>query len=143
MPHKNLKILNGEIVPKETIKARYESQLGQKVRDMMVRPSQDSLVESKIKVAIAKGKFKNLPGKGKPLDLSCYFRIPEPFRIAYHMLKNAGYLPYEVQLKKEIEEIKAKLRTCNDKEEITKLQKEFNEKTSKFGIIMDSYKTLR
>ena len=33
--------------------------------------------DEKIKEAIAKGDFDNLPGKGEPLDLDAYFATPE------------------------------------------------------------------
>ena len=36
----------------------------------------EKTAEAKIKEAIAKGELDNLPGKGKPLDLSDYFRTP-------------------------------------------------------------------
>ena len=42
---------------------------------------------------MAEGKFDNLSGKGKPLDLSRYREIPEYMRTAYHVVKNAGYVP--------------------------------------------------
>ncbi|MCH7675562.1 DUF1992 domain-containing protein [candidate division KSB1 bacterium] len=40
------------------------------------------MVEAKIKEAIAKGEFDNLHRKGKPLDLSNYFRKPARFRLS-------------------------------------------------------------
>jgi hypothetical protein len=33
--------------------------------------------DEKIKEAIAKGEFDNLPSKGRPLDLDAYFATPE------------------------------------------------------------------
>ena len=140
---KDLEIIRGEIVPKETVKARYESQLKNKLEETMAKPSKDTLVERKIKVAIAQGKFKNLSGHGKPLNLESYVNVPEAFKITYQMLKNAGYVPEEVQLKKEIEEIKEKLKTCTSQEERESLEKDLNEKSTKFGTIMDHYRSLK
>ena len=34
-------------------------------------------VDEKIREAIARGEFDDLPGKGKPLDLDAYFATPE------------------------------------------------------------------
>ncbi|HEU5236640.1 MAG TPA: DUF1992 domain-containing protein, partial [Pyrinomonadaceae bacterium] len=45
--------------------------------------------DEKIKEAIAKGEFDNLPGAGKPLDLDAYFATPEPLRMGYSILKSA------------------------------------------------------
>jgi hypothetical protein len=50
----------------------------------------DKFVESIIQEAMARGEFENLPGKGKPLDLTEYFNAPEGVRVAQAMLKNAG-----------------------------------------------------
>jgi hypothetical protein len=36
-----------------------------------------------IQEAMQRGEFENLPGKGKPLNLSDYFNTPEDVRLAY------------------------------------------------------------
>jgi hypothetical protein len=41
----------------------------------------DKNVESLIKEAQARGEFDNLPGKGKPIDLTEYFNTPEDVRV--------------------------------------------------------------
>ena len=56
--------------------------------------------EGAIRSAIERGEFDNLKGKGKPLDLNEYFDTPEDIRLGYTLLKNAGYVPEEVQLLK-------------------------------------------
>ena len=50
----------------------------------------DKIVEEMIKKAQERGEFDNLPGKGKPIDLTEYFEMPEDVRVARTMLKNAG-----------------------------------------------------
>jgi Domain of unknown function (DUF1992) len=65
--------------------------------------------DEKIKEAIAKGEFDNLPGKGKPLDLDAYFATPEHLRMGYSILKSAGIIPEEVELLKQIEGLKKSL----------------------------------
>lgn len=66
----------------------------------------DKAVESIIKEAMERGEFDDLPGKGKPLDLTDYFNTPEEVRAAHSILKNAGMAPREVELLKEIAELK-------------------------------------
>ncbi|WP_371320142.1 J-domain-containing protein [Chengkuizengella axinellae] len=56
----------------------------------------------KIREAKAKGEFDNLPGKGKKLELEDLSHIPNELRMSYKILKNAGIVPVEMQLKKEI-----------------------------------------
>jgi hypothetical protein len=48
------------------------------------------------------GAFDDLPGKGKPLALASDSHVPEDLRMAYKILKNAGYVPPEISLRKEI-----------------------------------------
>ena len=62
----------------------------------------DRIVEAIIKDAMERGDFDNLPGKGKPIDLSEYFETPEEIRLAHSLLKNAGMTSREVDLLKEI-----------------------------------------
>jgi hypothetical protein len=46
--------------------------------------------------------FDKLEGAGEALKIAEDGHIPEEFRIAYKILKNADYLPPEIELKKEI-----------------------------------------
>lgn len=57
----------------------------------------DLIAERKIAEAIARGELDDLPGAGRPLDLTDDALIPEELRMAYRILKNAGYVPPEVQ----------------------------------------------
>jgi hypothetical protein len=66
----------------------------------------DRIVEAMIKEAMERGEFDNLPGKGKPIDLTEYFETPEEIRLANSMLKNGGMTSREVDLLKEIAELK-------------------------------------
>ena len=68
--------------------------------------------DDKIKEAIAKGEFDNLPGKGKPLDLDAYFATPEDLRMGYSILKSADTIPEEIELLKQIEGLKKSLDSC-------------------------------
>lgn len=63
------------------------------------------LAERRIKEAIEEGALDNLPGAGKPLALEDDSHIPEDLRLAYKILKNAGFVPPEVALRKEIAQI--------------------------------------
>ena len=53
----------------------------------------DEVIEAQIREAQARGDFDNLPGKGKPIDLTEYFNTPEDVRVVQTMLKNAGMVP--------------------------------------------------
>lgn len=64
----------------------------------------DQLAEARILNALEKGELSNLPGEGKPLRLDDDSAVPEELRGAYRILKNAGFLPLELQARKELRE---------------------------------------
>ena len=63
------------------------------------------LVEKRIQAAMEEGAFDDLPGAGEPLALEDDAMIPEDMRLAYRILKNSGYLPEELALRREIASI--------------------------------------
>lgn len=77
-------------------------------------PLFDKAVESLLQEAIARGEFDNLKNKGKKLNLTDYFSTPEELRVASSVLKNAGVRPPEVELLREIAELKTQLASCQD-----------------------------
>lgn len=58
-------------------------------------------VEEIIQEAQQRGEFSNLPGEGKPLQLEDESAAGDK-ALGYHMLKNSGFAPAEVELAKEI-----------------------------------------
>jgi hypothetical protein len=57
----------------------------------------DFLVEQKLEDAVSRGELENLPGEGRPLELDDDPLVPQDVRVAYRMLKNAGFVPPEVE----------------------------------------------
>ena len=62
----------------------------------------DALVEARIERAIERGELSGLPGQGGPLPLDDDACVAPELRLAYRILKNAGYVPEEVELRREI-----------------------------------------
>ena len=62
----------------------------------------DQIVERRIAEAALRGDFDQLPGAGRPLELDDDALVPAELRVAYRMLRNAGYVPDEVQLLAEL-----------------------------------------
>jgi hypothetical protein len=60
------------------------------------------IAEEKIKQAMKDGEFDRLPGMGKPLKLDDLSGIPEELRMAYRIMKNAGYTEEETNVRKEL-----------------------------------------
>lgn len=81
---------------------------GKKTRQKtMDLDSINKVAESRILEAIENGEFENLPGAGRPLDLTADSAVPEDLRVAYRMLKNAGFVPPEVAKRAEIAQLQA------------------------------------
>ncbi len=74
------------------------------------------LAEQKIQEAIERGEFDALPGEGKPLELDDDPLVPEDLRAAYRVLKNAGFVPPEVELHNEIRAIEHLLESMPEGE---------------------------
>lgn len=66
----------------------------------------DAIIEAKIAEAQRAGAFDNLPGRGKPLDLDDDRLIPEDLRMAYRILRNAGFVPAEIEARKEAADLR-------------------------------------
>jgi len=73
----------------------------------------DQWVEKHIKDARDKGEFDNLFGHGKPLVLDDDEAVPKELRVAYRILKNAGYLPPALQDRKDALELVHLLQTLS------------------------------
>jgi hypothetical protein len=65
----------------------------------------DFLAERRIADAVSRGELEGLPGEGRPLELDDDKLIPEDLRVAYRILKNAGFAPPEVQALNEIADL--------------------------------------
>ena len=65
----------------------------------------DFLAEQRIAEAVSRGELDGLPGEGRPLELDDDKLIPEDLRLAYRILKNAGFVPPEVQALNEIADL--------------------------------------
>ena len=76
----------------------------------------DSIVEQRIREAIERGEFEQLPGAGQPLQLDDEPLIPEDLRVAYRILKNAGYAPPEVQCLRQIDDLQRFIERTPDSE---------------------------
>ncbi len=80
----------------------------------MISTGFEKIIEERILQAQRRGDFDNLPGSGKPLEIEDDRHIPEDLRLAYKILKNAGCIPPEIELKKEIHQTRDLLAAIED-----------------------------
>jgi DnaJ-like protein len=103
----------------------------------------ERIVEAMIKEAMERGEFDHLPGKGKPIDLTEYFETPEDVRVAYAVLKNAGMTPGEMDLLKEIAELKQILASILDGTKKPEIERQIRQKQLEFSLMMERQKRQR
>lgn len=77
----------------------------------------DALAEARIEEALAVGAFDDLPGAGRPLELDDDRLVPEEVRAAYRILRRAGFVPPEVEARKEMASLAKLIATLEDNAE--------------------------
>ncbi|KEK23415.1 DUF1992 domain-containing protein [Bacillus gaemokensis] len=91
-------------------------------------------ISSIIKRAEKSGAFDDLPGKGKPLNIDKNLSY-NPEKQLYKILKDNHVLPRWIELSKEIDHSKEKLKEITDPEEATKLIRTINKKVLEHNLI--------
>ena len=94
------------------------------------------IAERRIVEAMEQGEFDDLPGKGRPLSLGDDDpMVPPELRMAYRMLKNAGFLPPELELRKEILRLQDLLAAVQDERERRLCCRELEYKLLKLNLM--------
>jgi hypothetical protein len=83
----------------------------------------DQLAERQILQAMERGELDDLPGGGRPLELEDDLSVPEHLRAGYRLLKNAGYLPPEVQALRELRDAECLLARIADPDDRARLSR--------------------
>ncbi|MGE4539086.1 MAG: DUF1992 domain-containing protein [Desulfovibrio sp.] len=84
------------------------------------------IAEERIAASMRKGEFENLEGKGRKIVYEDDSMIPEDLRMAYKILKNAGYVPEELRQEKEIMTAAELLAAATDEQERYKQMQKLN-----------------
>jgi hypothetical protein len=75
------------------------------------------IAEQRIAESMRKGEFDNLEGRGKKIVYEDDSMVPEDLRMAYKILKNAGYVPDDFLEEKEIVTATELLAAASDEQE--------------------------
>jgi hypothetical protein len=102
------------------------------VMDMLAK-----IAEQRIREAMERGEFDHLPLQGQPIPLEDLSGVPEALRMGYKILLNAGVLPEEMQLKKDVVSLQQLLDACDDPAEHASLRHRLNEKTLRYNMMME------
>lgn len=84
------------------------------------------IAEQRIREAQEKGALDNLPGQGRPLRLEDDSHIPPDLRMAYTILRNAGYVPPEVADRNDVQSLRDLLAQCTDEQEALRLTRKLD-----------------
>lgn len=76
----------------------------------------DRIAETRIQEALERGELKDLPGEGKAQQFEDDSLVPPELRAGYRMLKNAGFLPPELELRKEVRAVEELVAASTDPE---------------------------
>jgi hypothetical protein len=93
------------------------------------------IAEDRIRASIERGDFDDLPGKGKPQNLQDDSNLPEDLRLAYKVLKNAGYTPPELDVRKELMQVEDLLVCAPDEASRYQALKRLNYLAAKLSAI--------
>ncbi|EHB67223.1 DnaJ family domain-containing protein [Paenibacillus lactis] len=95
------------------------------------------LAEQKIEEAVRNGELDNLPMAGKKLPVDDLSHIPEDLRMSYRIMKNAGYVPEEVSLRKECIRLYDLLNAAQHDGEQEQLRRKLNEKQLRLQMLLE------
>jgi len=93
------------------------------------------IAERRISQAIEEGSL-NIEGwQGRPLPMEDDSHIPPDLRMAYKLLKNAGYLPPELEARKEIRQLEELIAATEDEHARLKQMKKLKVLSLKLGLL--------
>ncbi|MGE5490835.1 MAG: DUF1992 domain-containing protein [Actinomycetota bacterium] len=84
----------------------------------------DILAERRIVDAIARGELDHLPGAGKPLEFEDDPFVSPEQRMVNRIVKNAGFTPPEIMLRKEIADLRKEIEAMPAGEQRDALRRE-------------------
>ncbi len=95
------------------------------------------LAETKIRAAMAEGKFDNLPGKGRPLPEDGLAGVKPELRMGYRLLRNAGCLPPELEARKEAARLGSLIAQTGDPAERARLSQLRADAELRYRLLME------
>jgi hypothetical protein len=84
------------------------------------------IAEQKIAEAMRERDLNSPKWKNKPLPLEDDRFVPDDLKMAYKILKNSGYLPPEIETRKEVKKMEDLIASTEDEHERLKQMKKLN-----------------
>ncbi|MEM9392710.1 MAG: DUF1992 domain-containing protein [Pseudomonadota bacterium] len=100
--------------------------------------------EAQIRKASAEGQFDNLPGAGKPLPAHPEEAMIDPMdAVGNRIMAEAGALPAEITLKKQMDAARAAWQSATDPDEKARLMAEIARLNTRYEIAREARKTFQ
>ena len=93
------------------------------------------IAEQRIREAMDRGLFDNSPYRGRRIALQEDESIPPELRMAFKVLRDAGCLPPEVELRRDIGTLSELLDTIADPEERRRIGRDINDKLLRLELL--------
>jgi hypothetical protein len=91
-------------------------------------PTLDDEIARHLRESEAAGELQAAPSYGKPLDFGDgYDETPVELRMGFKVLKDAGVVPHEVQMLREVGALKLRLQATADEAEAAALRQRIND----------------
>jgi len=102
-------------------------------------PTQDEEIARHLRQALESGELAGTEGFGKPLPEDAGWNAtPESLRMPFKILKNAGFVPAEVEMFRERAALAAPLRACESEEERNQLRRRLSELEQKIALRLEA-----
>jgi hypothetical protein len=102
-------------------------------------PTQDEEIARHLSEALASGELAGTKGFGKPLPEDAgWDATPESLRMPFKILKNAGFVPAEVELLHERAAVSASLGRCQSESERVELRRRLSDLEQKIALRLET-----
>lgn len=96
------------------------------------------IAEKRMQEAAEDGLFDNLKGAGQPIpDLQSHDGLDAATRAGFRIMSEAGAVPFEVSLKRTVNEAREALRRCEDPEERLRLMRKLADLEMRYAMTME------
>lgn len=96
------------------------------------------LVERHLAEAERAGCFRNLPGAGRPLALEDLSAVPEELRAGYILLKSQGFVPPELEARKQWLRLADLLAACVDPDDREPLRRQVARARERYEAMLEA-----
>lgn len=102
-------------------------------------PTQDEEIARHLREALASGELAGTAGFGKPLpDDAGWDATPEALRMPFKILKNAGFVPAEVELFHERAALSAALAACSTEAERDGVRRKLSDLEQRIALRLEA-----